>query len=88
MNEKKILPVKYPRITCHLGTAGLMSILECIPESVEWMYTNFIGIESFDLCTGYFSGTKDLVLVPGYDFSYILNIICCQNCVQYLFELL
>lgn len=70
MTNSFILPVKYPRITCHPDMVALISILECIPESREWIYTNFILVEAFEIFEGYAQGTKDLVMVPGYDFSY------------------
>lgn len=65
----KVLPVKYPRITCHQSMASLLSILECIPRTDEWMYSNFIITEAFTYIGGYGVGSVELVIDPSYDFS-------------------
>lgn len=69
MEGKKILPVKYPSITCHQSFASLLSILECIPDTKEWIYSNFIITESFSYIGGYGVGSVELVINPAYDFS-------------------
>lgn len=69
MNNMKVLPVKYPRITCHQSMASLLSILECIPRTDEWMYSNFIITEAFTYIGGYGVGSVELVIDPSYDFS-------------------
>ncbi|MFR2755408.1 MAG: hypothetical protein ACLTC0_07435 [Eisenbergiella massiliensis] len=65
----KILPVKYPRITCHQSFGSLLSILECIDDTEEWIYTNFIIMEAFSYIGGYAKGSVELVINPAYDFS-------------------
>lgn len=69
MKDKKILPVKYPSITCHQSFASLLSILECIPDTKEWIYSNFIITEAFSYISGYGEGSVELVINPAYDFS-------------------
>ena len=41
---KKILPIKIPRITGYLEDAHPLSIIECYPETFEWINSNFIQL--------------------------------------------
>ena len=69
MEDKNILPVKYSSITCHQSFASLLSILECLPDTKEWIYSNFIITEAFSYTGGYGAGSIELVINPAYDFS-------------------
>lgn len=69
MEGKKILPVKYPSITCHQSFASLLSILESLPDTKEWIYSNFFITEAFSYIGGYGAGSVELVINPAYDFS-------------------
>lgn len=69
MAGKKILPVKYPSITCHVRFASLLSILECIPGTKDWIYSYFIITKAFSYISGYGVGSVELVINPAYDFS-------------------
>lgn len=46
---KKILPYKYPQITCYTDVAGLFSILDCHEITKEWIYSNYIQLQSYEL---------------------------------------
>lgn len=48
---------------------SLLSILESLPNTEEWIYSNFIMMEAFCYVGGYAKGTVELVLDPPYDFS-------------------
>lgn len=45
----KILPFKIPEITCHPGTAAILGVLDSLNLGKEWIYSNFIMVETFKL---------------------------------------